>query len=134
MIMGTEWPVYHQVTRLGSGKWVVSFGICNGTAQDSQRFRTKREAIEAVEADLLAMLAPEEDKPEERILVEFTPGVRGWFEPVEFLSDEIAIIEWTQPGAGRVRGCVTRLDTTNGAGDFIWQWDGTFKPVEEAAS
>lgn len=70
---------------------------------------------------------------DERILVEFDPGVRGWFEPVEYLSDEIAVIEWTQPGAGRVRGCVTRTDETNGAGEPVWVWDGTFEPVEEAS-
>jgi len=38
-------------------------------------------------------IRPRGNQGRERILVEFTPGVRGWFEPVEFLSDEIAIIE-----------------------------------------
>jgi len=67
----------------------------------------------------------------EQILVEFTPGVRGWFEPVEILSDEYCVIEWNQPGAGLVRGCVARMDVQTEAGEFIWQWDGTFEPVEE---
>ena len=83
------------------------------------------------EVELLAMLQPVEDEPEERILVEFTPGVRGWFEPVEILSDEYCDIEWNQPGAGQVRGCVTRLDVQTEAGEFIWQWDGMFEPIEE---
>ncbi len=70
---------------------------------------------------------------QERILIEFVPGVRGWFTPVEILSDEFYIIEWTQPGAGRVRGCVVRTDETNDNGEPVWAWDGTFEPVEAAS-
>jgi len=61
----------------------------NDSAPDEDlRDLAEQYAAAPSEAELLAML-----QPEERILVEFTPGVRGWFEPVEFLSDEIAIIE-----------------------------------------
>lgn len=81
------------------------------------------------EPELLAML-----QPEERILVEFTPGVRAFVPVVEYLDDEIVIVEWEQPGAGRVRGAVQRTDETNDNGEPVWEWDGTFEPVEEAAS
>ena len=83
------------------------------------------------EPELLAMLWPESEEEKEQILVEFTPGVRGWFEPVEILSDEYCVIEWNQPGAGQVRGCVTRLDVQTEAGEFIWQWDGSFQLIEQ---
>ncbi len=86
------------------------------------------------EPELLAMLWPESEEEKEKILVEFTPGVRGWFEPVEILSDEYCVIEWNQPGAGRVRGAVQRTDETNDNGEPVWGWDGTFLPIGEAAS
>ncbi len=74
------------------------------------------------EPELLAML-----QPEERILVEFTPGVRAFVPVMEILDDDLCVIEWTQPGVGRVCGCAGKTDRANDAGDFIWQWDGTFE-------
>ncbi len=68
---------------------------------------------------------------EEKILVEFTPGVRAFAPVVEVLSDEYRVVEWDQPGVGLVRGCAVRTDTHNGCGEFLWAWDGTFEPVEE---
>lgn len=107
----------------------------NDSAPDEDlRDLAEQYAAAPSEVELLAMLQPVEDEPEERILVEFTPGIRAFVPVVEYLDDEIAIVEWTQPGAGLVRGAVQRTDETNDNGERVWEWDGTFEPVEEAAS
>lgn len=76
-------------------------------------------------------IRPRGNQGRERILVEFTPGIRAFAPVVETLDDEFRIVEWEQPGAGLVRGCVARMDVQTEAGEFIWQWDRTFELVEE---
>lgn len=43
-ILNTVWPIENKVEKRGR-KWLVTFGICNGTARDSQLFDTKAEAL-----------------------------------------------------------------------------------------
>ena len=107
----------------------------NDSAPDEDlRDLAEQYAAAPSEAELLAMLQPVEDEPEERILVEFTPGIRAFVPVMETLDDDLCVIEWTQPGIGLVRGAVQRTDETNDNGEPVWEWDGTFEPVEEAAS
>ncbi len=50
-INGAEFPVKNQLTRDYSSKskpWLVSYQVCNGTADGSENFKTKREALEAL--------------------------------------------------------------------------------------
>ncbi len=49
-INGTDWPVENQVTKNGN-KWLVTFGLCNGVADDSQLFARKKDAMEAAEPE-----------------------------------------------------------------------------------
>ena len=51
-IMGTESPVESILEKsprkpggLPGGQWLVTIRLCNGTAEGSRRFRTKREAM-----------------------------------------------------------------------------------------
>jgi hypothetical protein len=50
-ILGTNHPVVTTVVReqLSSERplWIVTYGICNGIASDSEVFHTRREALEA---------------------------------------------------------------------------------------
>ena len=51
---GTDWPVYSILERTADhlpargGKWRVTWGICNGIPVGSSRYRTKREALDAM--------------------------------------------------------------------------------------
>ncbi len=49
-ILNTEWPIENKVEKRGS-RWMVTFGICNGTAKGSQFYKTKTEAISAANGD-----------------------------------------------------------------------------------
>lgn len=108
---------------------VFSDTLNDSTPDEDLQDLAEQYAAAPTEAELLAML-----QPEERILVEFTEGVRAFVPVVEYLDDEIVIVEWEQPGAGRVRGAVQRTDETNDNGEPVWGWDGTFLPIGEAAS
>ena len=49
-ILGTDWPVETLVDRrgqFGSFYWLVTWGLCNGAAERSERFTTKKAALEA---------------------------------------------------------------------------------------
>lgn len=46
-ILNTDWAVENKVEKIAARRWRVTFGICNGTANGSKEFATKREAIEA---------------------------------------------------------------------------------------
>jgi len=51
VIMGTDWPVYNIAVRSQRGdkvRFIVHFGQCNGTADKSKSFKTRREAIAAL--------------------------------------------------------------------------------------
>jgi len=49
-VMGTDWPVYSTIDRLPNRKgFLVTFNICNGTSDGNRRFRTLREAREALQ-------------------------------------------------------------------------------------
>lgn len=45
-INGTDWPVQNKLSKDGSS-WLVTIGICNGTAESSEKYPTKRAAVEA---------------------------------------------------------------------------------------
>jgi hypothetical protein len=48
-IMGTAWPIENVVEksdRDSNKPWLVTFGLCNGVSQNTQRFRLKRDAME----------------------------------------------------------------------------------------
>ena len=52
-LAGTEWEIYDLVERVqlpGSNtvEWVLIKGLCNGTADWSKAFRTRREALAAL--------------------------------------------------------------------------------------
>ncbi len=49
-IMNTEWPIENKVEKRGR-RWMVTFGICNGTAVSSRFYKTKTEAISAANGD-----------------------------------------------------------------------------------
>ncbi len=104
----------------------------NDSAPDEDlRDLAEQYAAAPSEVELLSMLQPVEDEPEERILVEFTPGIRAFVPVMEILDDDLCVIEWTQPGIGRVCGCAEKTDKANEAGEPLWVWDGEFQPVEE---
>lgn len=50
-ISGTEFPVenlvYRNSTTGGAVHWSVAFGVCNGIAASSRRYKTKKDALEA---------------------------------------------------------------------------------------
>jgi hypothetical protein len=55
-IMGTDWPVESYVTRetdssTSRPRWVVTHRQCNGTADNPTKHTTRREALEALQAD-----------------------------------------------------------------------------------
>ncbi len=69
---------------------------------------------------------------EKKILVQFNDN-RAWVEPVEYLNDETAIVEWDQPGVGKVRGAAMRerkMETDNAGSFHVWAWGGDYEPVE----
>lgn len=47
-IAGTEWPVQNIAYQDGPREYTVAFGVCNGTADSSTVYRTKREALAAL--------------------------------------------------------------------------------------
>lgn len=49
-ICGTDWTILNQIHREQHGRrvrWIVTFGLCNGTALRACSYRTKREALAA---------------------------------------------------------------------------------------
>ena len=51
MIMGTDWPIESYVDRveyLGAVKWRLTKMLCNGDASGTETYKTKREALSAL--------------------------------------------------------------------------------------
>ena len=48
LVMGTEWPVYSFVEKVGDHCWLAVYNLCNGVPSGSEKFRTRREAVEAI--------------------------------------------------------------------------------------
>lgn len=51
-ILNTDWPVENKVEKCGR-KWLVTFGICNGSASSTAIYNTKGEALAAAKGDLI---------------------------------------------------------------------------------
>jgi hypothetical protein len=47
-IMGTDWPIYSTIDRIGRGKWRLTTDICNGTSISVTHYSTLRAAQEAL--------------------------------------------------------------------------------------
>lgn len=48
LVCGTEWPIESFVDQVGPKRYVVTFNACNGVADGTERYRTKREALAAL--------------------------------------------------------------------------------------
>ena len=49
-VMGTSWPIESFVTREDPRVWVLTRNLCNGTADGTETFRTRKAALAALAA------------------------------------------------------------------------------------
>ncbi len=50
-VAGTDWPITSYAERDGPRRWVVTWGLCNGTPAGSTVYRTRREALAALNGE-----------------------------------------------------------------------------------
>lgn len=67
----------------------------------------------------------------ESILVDFGGNIT-WTDVVERLAEDVAVIQFEQPGVGLVRdGAIAQGDVHPETGEPIWTWNGDFEPISE---
>lgn len=67
-----------------------------------------------------------------RILVNYAGDHTAWTDVVEFLAEDMAIIQWTQPDGTVVRGTADyEGDRHPETGEPVFAWDGDMYPVDE---